>query len=295
MPPSAEEAAADSLNQLQLLQLQQLQQLVPTEITQQIILNLPIDYHLQQVGFMAINPNLNQLYLIHKVVIPGQSGILKACLDSIKYDAVLMKSLKRIWLLIHAVNKNNLAIVKELMRMDVFDPALDGSVLLEWACGVDSPVCFFVVDGLLLDPRFNVAPGVTASSLRLASGKGDLAIVRRLIYDARFHENSNVALCQALKEDKADVAWIFLNRKEWVPSDYVLEAAVENGHRDVVERCLKDGLLDPSTNNNRLIHTAAFALHSQVVCVLLGDCRVDPSVNNNIVIQKMVEMGDAEA
>ena len=100
---------------------------------------------------------------------------------------------------------------------------------------------------------------------RLASENGHLAVVERLLQDARVDPSAN--------------------------DNEAIQMASVKGNLPVVERLLQDARVDPSTAGNRAIKVASRFGKLAVVDRLLQDVRVDPSADDNVAIKEASENG----
>jgi len=127
-------------------------------------------------------------------------------------------------------------------------------------------------------------------AVRLASHKGHLPVVERLLADARVDPSShrNYAVQCASIGGYLSVVDRLLQDERVDPSDRdnrAIKQASSNGHLSVVERLLQDARVDPASFSNMAIELASSGGHLSVVERLLQDERVDPSANDNMAIQ----------
>ena len=61
----------------------------------------------------------------------------------------------------------------------------------------------------------------------------------------------------------------------------LLESACYDGHTEVVKLLLADPGVDPSAKDNESIRFASYYGHTEVVKLLLADLRVDPNAKDN--------------
>lgn len=186
-----------------------------------------------------------------------------------------------------------------------------------------------IVDLLLSDQRVDPS-NYHNHALRLASEKGDLELVNRLLQNSKVSPNedygfSTPALTEAIENGHVEIANRILDDPRTDPSadnNSALLKASEKGYcklvdrlltdsrlkfdkslsprlllsknPEVVQRLLQEDRIDPSINNNSAIKRASEYGYPATVAMLLQDSRVDPSVSDNYAIQWAARNGHLE-
>lgn len=132
-------------------------------------------------------------------------------------------------------------------------------------------------------------------ALRRAARNGHVAIVKRLLADARVTPDAT-AFSDAAKAGHVTVLQVLLEDDRLMPStkDEAVWLAAGSGHAAVVDLLLTAGRADPAAGENRAIITAAARGHVSVVTLLLKHPRVDPHADGDSALVLAAREGHVE-
>jgi len=177
-----------------------------------------------------------------------------------------------------AADEGDVGVVNLLIQMGV-DPSADDNHAI---CLASSKGQLPVVERLLQDERVNPSADNNAA-FRMAAQDGHLDVVNRLLQDSRVDPSTSVnfAIRAAAQEGYLHVVNRLLQDKRVDPAaggDGAIRLASQNGHLPVVDRLLQDERVDPTADFNNAISHASRNGHLSVVERLLQDERVRSSL-----------------
>lgn len=124
----------------------------------------------------------------------------------------------------------------------------------------------------------------TRKDLEIAVENGDIPITKILLKDKRVNLKDTNALLIASNRCQPEILFILLQDERLKPNFFILEKSVLNQCKENTHLLLKDGRIDPTTNNNQLITETIRNNYSYMTKILLQDERVHKSINHNVLM-----------
>ncbi|KAJ3282940.1 hypothetical protein HDU79_009540 [Rhizoclosmatium sp. JEL0117] len=170
-----------------------------------------------------------------------------------------------------------------VLLMNGLNPSLRGNRALRWACrSGHSEVVELLMQRVVEEDDAVDLHATIHNAVEL----GHIDVVRRLLGDPRVDAggSNNCAIQLAARKGHAEIVELLLSVPTVDPcsnDNFAICVASESGHTDVVKVLLKCGRVDPTIENNFPICVAAQNGHCGVVEALLLDGRADPAAENN--------------